>query len=305
MDYQLNADQQTVADSLNKLLQRRAGPARFADLYHKQQVDETLTAELFDSGFTGIALQEPFGALESVLVTEAVAKAAGQVSIGANAIVAAQLTGTVLPGEVAITRVDEKGPVRFADKSSSLFVLDGDEARLIKQEPGSCESVDYHFGYTGGYPDSEGGETLGVGSGERLLAWWRVAVAAETLGNMQAAMDLTLEHVRRRRQFGRELGSFQALQHRLAECAVRIEATRYLTYYAADNGASTEDAALAAGYAADSATQLFYEMHQMTGAMGFTFEHDLYVWSMKLQALRTECGGATIHFRELAQTRWL
>jgi alkylation response protein AidB-like acyl-CoA dehydrogenase len=146
---------------------------------------------------------------------------------------------------------------------------------------------------------------LGDGSGASLRRWWRVALAAETLGTMQAALDVTVEYVKRRRQFGRAIGSFQALQHRLAMCTVRIEGARRLTYEAAGLGAPEEAAAVAAAHATDAANEIFRETHQMTGAMGFTREHDLHVFSMRLQALRLELGGASAHRRAIASSRWI
>jgi alkylation response protein AidB-like acyl-CoA dehydrogenase len=149
------------------------------------------------------------------------------------------------------------------------------------------------------------GESLGPGSGEGLRRWWRLALAAECLGTMSAALDVTVEYVKRRRQFGRPIGSFQAIQHRLAQCAVQVEATRWLTYEAASRGADEEASAVAAAYAADSAHHVFRETHQLTGAMGFTREHDLHVFSMRLEALRVELGGASAHRRAITRARWM
>jgi alkylation response protein AidB-like acyl-CoA dehydrogenase len=152
--------------------------------------------------------------------------------------------------------------------------------------------------------DAGAGRSLGPGSGEALRAWWRVALGAEMLGLMRGALDVTVEYTKRRRQFGRAIGSFQALQHRLALCAVQIEASRWLVLEAASRGAAPEAAATAAAYAAEAANHVFREMHQMTGAMGFTREHDLHVFSMRLQALRLELGGASAHRRALTALRW-
>ena len=108
----------------------------------------------------------------------------------------------------------------------------------------------------------------------------------------------------RRRQFGRAIGSFQAVQHRLAECAVRVEGTRWLVHEAAWHGAERERSATAAAYAGATGLRVFRETHQLSGAIGFTREHDLHVWSMRLQALRLELGGVGAWRRALAQARW-
>jgi alkylation response protein AidB-like acyl-CoA dehydrogenase len=121
---------------------------------------------------------------------------------------------------------------------------------------------------------------------------------------MRAALDHTVGYLKERRQFGRAIGSFQAVQHRLASCAIAVEASRWLAFEAAFRNAPAEASATAAAYAASAAAQLFEETHQLSGAIGFTREHDLHVFSMRLQALRLELGGVTGHRRALAAARW-
>jgi hypothetical protein len=74
---------------------------------------------------------------------------------------------------------------------------------------------------------------------------------------------------------------------------------------AAFRGAPSEAAATAAAYAAAAAAQVFAETHQLSGAMGFTRQHDLHVFSLRLQALRLEAGGEGAHRRAAAAARWL
>jgi hypothetical protein len=63
-------------------------------------------------------------------------------------------------------------------------------------------------------------------------------------------------------------------------------------------------AATAAAYCLDTAGLVFTETHQLSGAIGFTREHDLHVWSMRLMALRVELGGVAAHRRAIAEARW-
>ena len=84
-----------------------------------------------------------------------------------------------------------------------------------------------------------------------------------------------------------------------------IECARWIAYEAAYQGAPTAAAATAAAYATAAANRIFAETHQLTGAMGFTREHDLHVWSMRLQALRLEAGGVSEHRVAAARARWL
>jgi alkylation response protein AidB-like acyl-CoA dehydrogenase len=197
--------------------------------------------------------------------------------------------------------------VRFGAHARTALVDCGDEARVVSLAPGDATPVRSNFMLPVGALalDARAGESLGPGSGAALRAWWRVALAAELYGTMQAALDVTVAYVKRRRQFGRAIGSFQALQHRLAMCTVQVESTRWLAFEAASQAQPSESAAVAAAYAAEAANQVFRETHQLSGAMGFTREHDLHVFSMRLAALRLELGGASAHRRAITAQRWI
>lgn len=306
MDFERNAEQQAIVDAVGVLLERHAGPARAIELDAKGEYDHALDRALAEAGFSGWDLREAAGALEAAWVVEAVARAGGVTSSGAALLVAPRLSDEPLPGPFALATAGQDLPVRYGAHARTLLLDAGDEARAVALEPGDAQAVRSNFMLPLGRVacDAASGRSLGAGSGEALRRWWRLALAAECLGAMQAALDVTVDYVKRRRQFGRAIGSFQALQHRLAQCAVWVEGTRWLTYEAAAKGAPAEAAATAAGHASDAAHQLFRETHQMTGAMGFTREHDLHVFSMRLEALRVEMGGAGAHRRAATRARW-
>jgi alkylation response protein AidB-like acyl-CoA dehydrogenase len=306
MDFEPNPDQQAILEAVGGLLAQHAGAKRAIELNRSCAYDRELDAALDAAGFLEVALGESTGLLESALVVEAVARAGGVVGIGASALVAPGLLGRALPGPIALARQGDTGPVRFAAQARSLLVDAGQEARLLPLAPGDASPVANNFMLPMGRLRAPlaGGESLGPGSGERLRSLWRLALAAEMVGTMAACLAVTLEYVKRRRQFGRAIGSFQAVQHRLAQCAVAVEGSRWLVYEAASQAAPTAAAATAAAYAASAASLVFAETHQFTGAMGFTREHDLHVWSMRLPALRLEAGGVAGHRRAVAQERW-
>jgi alkylation response protein AidB-like acyl-CoA dehydrogenase len=307
VDFELDDDQREIVQAVESLLAQHAGPARAIELDAKRETDGELEAALAEAGFLDVALAEGAGPLEAALVVEAVARAGGVVSIGASALVAPALVGRSLPGPVAIARAGDAGPVRFGAHARTLLVDDGETARIAALEPGDAEPVASNFMFPMGrvrLPPGRG-ERLPAGSGELLRRWWRLAIAAESVGAMRAALDVTLAYTRRRRQFGRAIASFQAVQHRLAQCAVMVEGSRWLVYEAAAAGAPAEAAATAAAHATAAAQLVFAETHQLTGAMGFTREHDLHVFSMRLAALRLEQDGAAGHRRAAARARWL
>ncbi len=306
MDFELADDQRAILESVESLLEQHAGAARAALLNRKADYDAPLERALQDAGFLEVALGDETGPLEAELVVEAVARAGGVVAVGAGALVAPALCGRLLPGPVAIAGAGQSGPVRFAAHARTLLVDAGEEARVLALEPGDALPIRTNFMLPMGRlsADAARGESLGPGSGPRLRHWWRVAIAAEIVGCMDAALAITLDYVKRRRQFGRAIGSFQAVQHRLAECAVWIEGSRWLGREAAAGGATAEASATAAAHAAAAASRVFHDAHQFHGAMGFTREHDLHVFSMRLQALRLEAGGVGAHRLAAARARW-
>jgi alkylation response protein AidB-like acyl-CoA dehydrogenase len=122
-----------------------------------------------------------------------------------------------------------------------------------------------------------------VGRADHARDLLHVALAAESVGAMQRCLELTVEHLKTREQFGRPLGSFQALRHRVADLTVAAEAAASTAWYAAR--AATEGAAhlpvsapLAKATAADAFTQVAGEMIQLHGGIGFTWEHDAHLY---------------------------
>ncbi|MBW2315469.1 MAG: acyl-CoA dehydrogenase [Deltaproteobacteria bacterium] len=306
MEFELSEDQKAILDSVEALVARHAGAERAIALAAKAEYDGDFESALVEAGFFELGVEA--GPLEAALMVEAAARGSAVAAVGARALVAPQVSeGQTLDGPVALARAGTDAPVRFGAHARYALVLDGDAARLVSLTAGDTSPVRSNFGFPMGRIDSSvlgGGEDLGPGSGDRLRRWWRVATAVETAGTLRAALDVTLRYVKERRQFGRAIGSFQGVQHRLAYAAVQAEGARWLALEAADLGAPEELSAVAAAYAAAAAKTVFDETHQFSGAMGFTREHDLHVSSMRLQALRLELGGVEAHRRAVALSRW-
>ncbi|MDX3226374.1 acyl-CoA dehydrogenase family protein [Streptomyces sp. ME19-01-6] len=143
---------------------------------------------------------------------------------------------------------------------------------------------------------AEGAESAEVvGALARLGMTAAAALAAEAVGAADAALERTVEYVRTRVQFGRPVGSFQAVKHRLAEVYVKVEAARSAAYYAAwavgrpaaahrtgaGPGAVPAEAAVASGLALaqalDAQRAAAGEAVQLHGGVGFTWEHDAHL----------------------------
>jgi alkylation response protein AidB-like acyl-CoA dehydrogenase len=307
MDFTLSDDQRAIGEAAGALLAKHAGWERAAALAASAAYDGALEQALADAGFLEAALGPETGALEAALVVGAVARAGGTVAAAAGALAVPLALGRSLPGPVALLDHAHEGPVRFAAHARTLVALDGDRARAIPLEPGAVALVASPFGYPLGRvlaAARRGGEDQGAGAGARLRSAWRAALAVEIAGTMAGALDATVAYLAERRQFGRPIASFQAVQHRLAACAVAVEGARWLALESVAHGAPAEASAIAATHAAVAARRVFAETHQLSGAIGYTREHPLHVFSMRLQTLRLELGGAAAHARAAAAARW-
>jgi alkylation response protein AidB-like acyl-CoA dehydrogenase len=306
MNFELDEQQQAILGSIEKLLARAAGPFRARALAKTAEYDFDLDREVESAGFFDLTRNEGTGPLEAALVLEAIAKSPGAVAFGARALVAQAISSAPIEGPIALANAADGAsvPVRYGAHAKHLLILDGDVARLRALRKGDATPVPSPYGYPIARVPKDGGDRLPSGSGERMLDWWRVALATEMSGTMKGALDFTVEYVKERKQFGRAIGSFQAIQHRLAECTALAEGSRWLALEAAHVGAPRASAAAAAAHAAAAAQRIFHETHQMNGSIGFTREHHLFVWTMRLQALRLELGGAVIHRRDLSRSVW-
>jgi alkylation response protein AidB-like acyl-CoA dehydrogenase len=120
---------------------------------------------------------------------------------------------------------------------------------------------------------------------------------------MLAALTLTSEYVTHRHQFGRPIGSFQSIQHRLATSYVKAEGARWLTRRASATPGDEYLTACAATFACVAAEETLTATHQSSCAIGLTTEHDLVTHTMRLAALQRELGGKRRHARRAAGTR--
>ena len=117
----------------------------------------------------------------------------------------------------------------------------------------------------------------------------RIALAAEAVGGAEQILEMTTEYVKQRVQFGRPIGSFQALKHRLADMMVQVEAAKSAAWYAAsvadEDGAQLgEAAAIAKSYCCDAFYDCAASAIQLHGGVGYTWEHDAHLYFKRARA---------------------
>lgn len=145
------------------------------------------------------------------------------------------------------------------------------------------------------------------GAGEivrHALAEWTVATCALMVGGMERAFEMAVEYSKNRVQFGRPIGSFQALQHKAANMQVDVEGARLVTFQAAyqlfANPPADREVAIAKAWTSDAYRRVCAEAHQMHGAIGFTWEYDLQLFTRRMRVLEGALGDADYHRRQVA-----
>lgn len=287
MDFALNDDQLAVSSELEKLAAQFASSP--VDFHGFALVSSELEQQLEENGFYELAAMEDMGSITAALAVERLARLPYTAEIALSMLLRPALDIT-LPRPFAL--VENGRPGRFVATAKTVIVIDGDSVGIAHPSTEQVEALpDSLFAYPMAKLRGDVAVTaLSSEQAEVVKTWIRVANAAEMAGLLQAAIDATVEHVSVRKQFGRPLGTFQALRHRLSECAVLAGGVRWLALKAAWSG-DAGDAALAALHGQESATRVIYDMHQMSGAMGMTLEMDLHLWTYRMKALLSELGG--------------
>ncbi len=153
-----------------------------------------------------------------------------------------------------------------------------------------------------------GAEGEAWGALARTLDLAVIALAAEQVGGAQRCLDMSVEYAKEREQFGRPIGSFQAIKHQCADMMLRVESSRSAVYYAACVVAEENDeelptvAPLAKAYCSDTYFQCAADAIQIHGGVGFTWEYDVHLYFKRAKSSESLLGDA-VHHRELLAQR--
>ena len=133
-----------------------------------------------------------------------------------------------------------------------------------------------------------------------------VGLANEMVGGAQLVLDMSVEYAKVRVQFGRPIGSFQAIKHKCADMLLEVESSKSAAYYAAwaaaeDNEELPVVASLAKAYCSDAYFHCAAENIQIHGGIGFTWEHDAHLYFKRAKSSEILLGDATYHRELLAQ----
>jgi alkylation response protein AidB-like acyl-CoA dehydrogenase len=296
MDFELSADQLALRDAARELLDRAASPSRVRAVVDAGGgYDADLWAAMVDQGWTD---PEIVGVVEAAVLLEEVGR-----HVAPAPFLNAWLTGDT----DAVTAIawDLEAPSLYAPSATSAVVRDGDVMRRVPitappREPAMDRTRELGWLRT---LDLAGGEV--VGRAEIFLDRAAVGFSAELLGVAARAMEMAVDYAKVREQFGKPIGSFQAVKHRCADMLVDVEGMRSAVYWAAwCVGANDPDASIAASTAkswcADASKRVLASALQVHGGIGFTWEHDLHLYLKRAQLDQVSFGDAAFHRDRLA-----
>jgi alkylation response protein AidB-like acyl-CoA dehydrogenase len=141
---------------------------------------------------------------------------------------------------------------------------------------------------------------------KRALEWATAALCAEMVGGVQKVLETSTEYAKSRHQFGKPIGIYQAVSHKLADMLVLSESGRSATYYAAwavDADAPDRSLAssMAKAYVSDAYRKVSGDGIQVHGGIGFTWEHDMHLYFKRAKSSEVTLGDATYHRELVAQ----
>jgi alkylation response protein AidB-like acyl-CoA dehydrogenase len=193
-------------------------------------------------------------------------------------------------------------------KGTSLFAVDGAAPGLTRtalstmdqtRKQAKLEFVDTPARLIG--TDGEGWKTLST-----VLDLAAVGLAAEQVGGAQKVLEMAVEYAKVRVQFGRPIGSFQAIKHKCADMLLEVESAKSAAYYGMWCAAEMNDelpsvASLAKAYCSEAYFHATAENIQIHGGIGFTWEHPAHLYFKRAKSSELLFGDPTYHREQLAQ----
>ena len=332
MDFDLSADQLALRGAAAALLDGRCDMAAVRRACDRGGFDHELWQAMVDQGWTGIAVPEPLGGVglgtveAAVLLEQTGAHLApvplAQQLIALGALALGPWRERLMSGEavacVARTPLQRAAdgsvsgrpePVIYGARADVLVAPAGDELVAVDLA-GIARSPEPAMDQTRelAWIDLDGAAAVTVGGAAEVAAHLdRGAVfhSAEMLGAAEAVMNLAVEYAKVREQFGRPIGSFQAVKHRCADMLVDVEAMRSAVYHAAwalgaGGTEAAETAAVAKIWCSDAAVRVAESALQVHGGIGFTWEADVHLYLKRAQLDQVSFGDARHHRSRLA-----
>ena len=309
MNFDLNDEQQEIKRTAHEFLASRYKPEKVRELAEARSYDDALWKEISELGCPGIAIAENDGGQGLGMVELAVLLEEAGIACAPTPLLGTAGAALIISAAGSDEQRAEWLPKLASGEATGAFGgfdhrANGDaESTLFCDLPTADVVVTFHNGGAFLAPASDvefeafeaidatrsyglvsepTGDPLpgDVDAGRDRLA---VAIAAELTGIAQRTLEMATDYARERQQFGRPIGAYQAVSHRLAAMLLATEESRSLTYYASWTAdAEPESLPMAAAMAGARSAEAGWEVPasalQVLGGIGFTWEHDLQFW---------------------------
>lgn len=310
MDLTLTEDQELIQRTAREFLAAHAGAAARSVAADPAGYSAATWKEIVDLGWTGVAFDESMGFLEACLLAEEFGRHAVPspfVSSLVCGMAVESLRPAVAAGEVytfASVVDGEATLVPYAEAAAGFVVASGDSVSVVE----SADSIERQdvVGLDPKYRVrfSSPGTPVSVPA-SLVRAYGAAAVCAEMVGGAQAVLDATVSYATQREQFGKPIGTFQAVQHHCANMAIDVLGSRFIAYEAiwrlARGLPADTEVAVAKSWVSEAYQRVCSLGHQIHGAIGFTAEHDLHFHTRHAIASALSFGDADEHTEALAQ----
>jgi alkylation response protein AidB-like acyl-CoA dehydrogenase len=283
MDFRLTPEQTGFAQALTDLM-RRADSVKVARAWAAGDTGPgvALWQRLAEQGVTALVVPEEDGGPGGTLADLCVAFEVLGHELAVGPWIESAALAPQVDGEMVTAAVPPVTP----------YALDADVARLLSGEVGAAHaSVDTTRRLF------EVGGASGSAFDQDALDRAALACAAELLGCGERLLADSVEYVGQRTQYGRLIGSYQAIKHQLADVRIALDFARPVVFGAALGDVPASAAKLAAGDAAHLASRVGLQVH---GAIGYTAEFDLGLWINRVRALLGAWGSPSHHRAALA-----
>ena len=309
MNFELDASQRDFAASIDGAMAAADVPAAIrAWAAGDTGPGRKVWATLADLGVTALAVPEQFDGIgadpvDLVVAVERLGRwgvpgpVAESIAVAPVLLADDERSGALASGELIATVAMPPRVPRAVDADvAGLVLLAADGEVGLGHVSDQHESVDparrlFDVTATGSTQNADTATAFEYGA---------LATAAQLIGAGQAMLDGSVEYAKQRSQFGRVIGSYQAIKHQLANVHIAIEMARPLVYGAAlslgtGSPDTARDVSAAKAAAADAALLSARTALQTHGAIGYTQEHDLSLLILRVQALRSAWGDPTWH----------
>jgi len=330
VDFDFSQEQYMLRDTVRDFLQKESSPKQVREAWDSETGRSAERwKKLGDLGILGLTVPEEHGGagmneIDMVLVLEEAGRNILPEPLLEHAVVGAPLlaragteaqksewlpklatgTATVTVGLASEPYVqDANADLVIIEKEGELHAATQDRLTLTPLH--SADGARRLFKVTAELDDA-----TRIGPAGEHAAWAfehaAAASAAQLVGIADALLQQTVAYAKEREQFGRKIGSFQAVQHKLAETFLLVESAKSAIYYAAyalaqDLPDKHIHVSVAKAYAGDAERRANYESLQIHGGIGFTWEHDLHLWLKRGRALEAAYGDSDWHRRRIGE----